>query len=175
MAARRRPPARLRRACDGAAMNRGVTWSPISVRGCRTPRSPVGVSPSATPSNSIRRCARSRPARRRWKSQPGCRPGARTRRQRGRYPVRRGGEVRFDTEWSGCAVPTISTKNAATQRKSVLVGYGADDTMDVSRRTSASEGARARASRRCANRAVPTCTSTYRVLYRGPDQRTSSP
>ncbi|WP_029109853.1 dihydrolipoamide acetyltransferase family protein [Mycobacterium sp. URHD0025] len=52
--------------------------------------------------------------------------------------------VRFDTS-EPAAPSTSSTKNGATHRKSVLVGYGADDTMDVSRRTSASEGARARA------------------------------
>lgn len=52
--------------------------------------------------------------------------------------------VRFDIGQS--ATPsTGNAKNGATPRKSVLVGYGADDTMDVSRRAPASEGSRARA------------------------------
>ncbi|OBF43625.1 branched-chain alpha-keto acid dehydrogenase subunit E2 [Mycolicibacterium peregrinum] len=33
------------------------------------------------------------------------------------------------------AAPTLAAKNGATPRKSVLVGYGADDSMDASRRT----------------------------------------
>ncbi len=43
------------------------------------------------------------------------------------------------------AVPAGQPKNGAAPRKSVLVGYGTDDTMDASRRTSTSSGSRARA------------------------------
>ncbi|MBX8692241.1 2-oxo acid dehydrogenase subunit E2 [Mycobacterium sp. 20091114027_K0903767] len=49
--------------------------------------------------------------------------------------------VRIDTS-EPAAAPGASVKNGAVPRKSVLVGYGADDTMDVSRRGS---GPRARA------------------------------
>ncbi|TVY03560.1 2-oxo acid dehydrogenase subunit E2 [Mycolicibacterium porcinum] len=49
--------------------------------------------------------------------------------------------VRIDTS-EPAAAPGASVKNGAVRRKSVLVGYGADDTMDVSRRGS---GPRARA------------------------------
>ncbi|KHO19295.1 dihydrolipoamide acetyltransferase family protein [Mycolicibacterium setense] len=52
--------------------------------------------------------------------------------------------VRFDIS-EPAAPSTGNAKNGATPRKSVLVGYGADDTMDVSRRAPASEGSRARA------------------------------
>ena len=71
MAARGRPVARLRREGDDAAMSAepsGTSWSPISARGSRTPPSPRGTSPSATTSNSTRRCARSRPTRPRSRS-----------------------------------------------------------------------------------------------------------
>lgn len=49
--------------------------------------------------------------------------------------------VRIDTS-EPAAAPSATVKNGAVPRKSVLVGYGADDTMDVSRRAS---GPRARA------------------------------
>ncbi|NOP94855.1 2-oxo acid dehydrogenase subunit E2 [Mycolicibacterium fortuitum] len=52
--------------------------------------------------------------------------------------------VRFDVS-ELAAVPAGQTKNGAAPRKSVLVGYGTDDTMDASRRTSTSGGPRARA------------------------------
>ncbi|OMC35566.1 branched-chain alpha-keto acid dehydrogenase subunit E2 [Mycobacterium sp. GA-1841] len=42
-------------------------------------------------------------------------------------------------------VATAPAKNGSTPRKSVLVGYGTDDTMDASRRRSASDGLRGRA------------------------------
>ncbi|BBX91614.1 2-oxo acid dehydrogenase subunit E2 [Mycolicibacterium boenickei] len=45
--------------------------------------------------------------------------------------------VRVDTS-EPAAVPSATVKNGATPRKSVLVGYGADDTMDVSRRAAGS-------------------------------------
>lgn len=51
--------------------------------------------------------------------------------------------VRIDTS-EPVAKPTATVKNGAGPGKSVLVGYGTDDTMDASRRT-ATEGARARA------------------------------
>lgn len=51
--------------------------------------------------------------------------------------------VRIDATESAAA-PTGPVKDGATPRKSVLVGYGADDTMDASRRTPA-PGGRARA------------------------------
>lgn len=49
--------------------------------------------------------------------------------------------VRIDTS-EPAAAPSSTVKNGANPRKSVLVGYGADDTMDVSRRAA---GQRARA------------------------------
>ncbi|WP_454791093.1 dihydrolipoamide acetyltransferase family protein [Mycolicibacterium lutetiense] len=52
--------------------------------------------------------------------------------------------VRIDAS-EPAAVPTGTAKNGATPRKSVLVGYGADDTMDASRRTPTPGGPRARA------------------------------
>ncbi|MBP2451156.1 dihydrolipoamide acetyltransferase family protein [Mycolicibacterium lutetiense] len=42
-------------------------------------------------------------------------------------------------------VPAVTAKNGVTPRKSVLVGYGADDTMDASRRTPTPGSPRARA------------------------------
>ncbi|WP_135456548.1 dihydrolipoamide acetyltransferase family protein [Mycobacterium sp. DL99] len=52
--------------------------------------------------------------------------------------------ARIDTDELAEA-PIGSVKNGATPRKSVLVGYGTDDTMDVSRRAPSSESPRARA------------------------------
>ncbi|CRZ13386.1 dihydrolipoamide acetyltransferase family protein [Mycolicibacterium neworleansense] len=52
--------------------------------------------------------------------------------------------VRFDTH-EPAEAPTGTVKNGAAPRKSVLVGYGADDTMDTSRRTPGPEGPKARA------------------------------
>ncbi|MUL83465.1 MULTISPECIES: dihydrolipoamide acetyltransferase family protein [unclassified Mycolicibacterium] len=51
--------------------------------------------------------------------------------------------VRIATDEPAAAV-TAPVKNGATQRKSVLVGYGTDDTMDVSRRSPGSPRARAK-------------------------------
>lgn len=53
--------------------------------------------------------------------------------------------IRFETSESA-AEPAVPAKNGATPRKSVLVGYGTDDTMDVSRRAvHAADSTRARA------------------------------
>ncbi|MEV0674568.1 dihydrolipoamide acetyltransferase family protein [Mycobacterium sp. NPDC050441] len=52
--------------------------------------------------------------------------------------------VRIDAS-EPAGVPTAAPKNGATPRKSVLVGYGADDTMDASRRTPTPGSPRARA------------------------------
>jgi len=52
--------------------------------------------------------------------------------------------VRIDTR-EPAAAAAATTKNGGTPRKSVLVGYGADDTMDVSRRTATPGSTRARA------------------------------
>ncbi|MFV8050651.1 dihydrolipoamide acetyltransferase family protein [Mycobacterium sp. 48b] len=52
--------------------------------------------------------------------------------------------VRIDTR-EPAAASTAAPKNAGTPRKSVLVGYGTDDTMDVSRRAATTGSPRARA------------------------------
>ncbi|QRY45164.1 2-oxo acid dehydrogenase subunit E2 [Mycolicibacterium boenickei] len=52
--------------------------------------------------------------------------------------------VRIDTR-EPAAAAAATTKNGGTPRKSVLVGYGADDTMDASRRTATPGSTRARA------------------------------
>lgn len=52
--------------------------------------------------------------------------------------------VRIDTR-EPAAAAAGTTKNGGTPRKSVLVGYGADDTMDASRRTATPGNPRARA------------------------------
>ncbi len=53
--------------------------------------------------------------------------------------------VRIDTSREPAAAAAATTKNGGTPRKSVLVGYGADDTMDASRRTATPGSTRARA------------------------------
>ncbi|OBG87463.1 branched-chain alpha-keto acid dehydrogenase subunit E2 [Mycobacterium sp. E802] len=52
--------------------------------------------------------------------------------------------VRIDTR-EPAAASTAAPKSAGTPRKSVLVGYGTDDTMDVSRRAATADSPRARA------------------------------
>ena len=119
-----------------------TSWFPISARASRTRRSPAGVSRSATTSNSTRRCARWRPTRPRW------RYPAPTRARSSNSVAQKATRSLSVRCW--CASrpmrPRPLHRTAGDRaRKPVLVGYGADDEMDTSRRAPVETVARPRA------------------------------